>query len=384
LDKLRGISWFCRVVETGSFAGAARSLDVVPSALSKTIAGLERELGFSLMNRSTRHLSLTEEGALYYERCRQLLEDLEQTEVNARDRKLKPRGTLRVGLHPAFRGLVLRSLGRFMDEQPELRVETLLTNSVSDVLEEGLDLLLHIGELADSGLVAQRIAMSRSVVCASPTYIAARGEPRHPLELLQHRVLVYNRHDEASNATWSFVRGEENVVVRVPVRMVSRDGLGVVDAMVGGCGIGKSSEFAVRPLAASKLLTILLPDWRASTKHVHAVWPNSASKASAKSRFFLEFVSSLLRSETSRQLQRPAPHRQEAAEASATGRAGPQDSTQQPAAPVDRARPGDARRQAGEERPGRAAGTGINEAREHGPLPRHRGGRRTSRSVVDR
>ena len=296
MDKLRGISSFCRVVEARSFAGAARSLDVVPSALSKTISGLERELGFSLMNRSTRRMSLTEEGVLYYERCRELLEELEQTEAKARERKLKPRGILRVGLHPAFRGLVLGSLGRFMDDQPDLRIETLMTNSLSAVLEEGLDLLLHMGKLPDSGLVAQRIATSKSIVCASPTYLAAKGEPRHPLDLMRHRALVYNRHDEASNASWSFARGTEKVVVRVPVRMASRDGLGLVDAVLGGCGIGKSSEFAVRQLADSKRLTVLLADWQGSTLPVHAVWPNRGSRASAKSKFFLEFACSLMKS----------------------------------------------------------------------------------------
>ena len=102
MDKLRGISWFCRVGETHSFASAACLVDVVPSALSKTISSLERELGFSLMNRSTQRLSLTDEGLLYYERCRELLEELEQTESKARSGKFKPRGNLRVGLHPAF------------------------------------------------------------------------------------------------------------------------------------------------------------------------------------------------------------------------------------------------------------------------------------------
>lgn len=296
MDKLRGISSFCRVVETHSFASAARSLDVVPSALSKTISSLERELGFLLMNRSTRRMSLTAEGLLYYERCRDLLEELERTEGKARNLKLKPRGTLRVGLHPAFRGLVLRSLGPFMDEQPDLRIETLMTNSPSAVLEEGLDLLLHMGDLPDSGLVAQRIAISRGIVCAAPTYLATRGEPRHPLDLTEHRALIYNRHDETSNACWSFVRGDEKIVVRVPVRMVSRDGLGLVDAMIGGAGIGRSSEFAVRHLVASRLLTILFADWQGRTQPVHAVWPNSGSRASAKSKLFLEFACSLMKS----------------------------------------------------------------------------------------
>lgn len=294
---MRGISWFCRVVEARSYAAAARSLDVVPSALSKTISGLERELGFALLHRSTRRLSLTQDGALYYERCRVLLQDLGEMEARAREGKLKPRGTLRVGLHPALQGLILRSLGPFLDNQPDLRVETVLTNSLPAVVEEGLDLLIHIGELPDSGLVSQRIAVSRNVVCASPSYLAVRGEPCHPLELVHHRALIYNRHDEASNAKWSFARGDENVVIEVPVQLASRDGLGLVDAMLGGCGIGRPSEFPVRRLVASNQLRILLTDWQTRTLPVQAVWPTNAARSSAKARLFLEFAASLLQLE---------------------------------------------------------------------------------------
>ena len=171
-----------------------------------------------------------------------------------------------------------------------------MTNSPSAVLEEGLDLLLHMEELPDSGLVAQRVAISRSIVCAAPTYLATRGEPRHPRDLIEHRALIYNRHDEASNTSWSFVRGIEKVVVKVPVRMASRDGLGLVDAMVGVGGIGRISEFAAGHLAASKLLTTLFADWQGSLLPVHAVWPNSGSRASAKSKLFLEFACSLMKS----------------------------------------------------------------------------------------
>lgn len=295
VDKMRGISWFCRVVEAHSFVAAARTLDVVPSALSKTITALERDVGFALMNRSTRRLSLTQDGALYYERCRVLLQELAEAESMAREGKLKPQGMLRVGLHPALQGLILRALGPFLDDQPELKVETKLTNSLSAVLEEGLDLLLHIGELPDSGLISQRIAISRNVVCASPSYLAVRGEPRHPLDLAQHRALIYKRHDEASNAKWTFTRGSETVVIEVPVQLASRDGLGLVDAMVGGCGIGRPSEFPVRRLVASNLLQILLAEWEGRTLPVQAVWPTNAARVSAKSRLFLEFATSLMR-----------------------------------------------------------------------------------------
>jgi LysR family transcriptional regulator for bpeEF and oprC len=204
---------------------------------------------------------------------------------------------LRVGLHPALRGLVLRTLGPFLDDHPELRVETLLTNSLSAVVEEGLDLLLHIGELPDSGLIAQRIAVSKHLVCASPGYLARRGEPRHPQDLVRHRALLYQRHDEASNVSWAFTRGHERVAIEVPVQLAARDGVGMVDAMLGGCGIGRLSEFAVRRLVALNQLRIVLTEWETGTVPVQAVWPTGSARMTAKSRLFLEFVTSLLEGE---------------------------------------------------------------------------------------
>jgi LysR family transcriptional regulator for bpeEF and oprC len=297
VDKMRGISWFCRVVEAGSFVAAARSIDVVPSALSKTLAALERELGFPLLHRSTRRLALTEEGAIYYDRCRMLLVDLEETEASARDGKQKPRGMLRVGLHPAFRGLTLRALGKLLDDQPDLRIETVITNSISAVLEERLDLLIHVGELASCGMISQRIADSKSVVCASPAYLAARGEPRHPRDLVHHRALVFNRQDEAPNAKWAFARDDERLVIEVPVRLTSRDGVGLIDAMVGGCGIGRTSEFPVRQFVDSNVLKVLLPGWEGRTLPVHAVWPSNGARMSAKTQVFLEFARNLMKTE---------------------------------------------------------------------------------------
>jgi|KBSMisStaDraftv2_1062788.scaffolds.fasta_scaffold19024_5 LysR family transcriptional regulator, regulator for bpeEF and oprC len=294
---MRGISWFCRIVEAGSFAAAARSVDVVPSALSKTVSALERELGFPLLSRSTHSLSLTREGALYYERCRVLLQVLGETEAKARRGRLSARGMLRVGLHPALRSLVLNSLGPFLDDQPELRVETIFTNSPSAIVQEGLDLLIHFGELPNSGLIAQRIALSRSVVCASPSYLALRGEPLHPQDLVRHRALIYQRHDEESNARWVFARGDERVEVEVPVQLASRDGLGLVDAILGGCGIGRASEFPIRPFVALNQLRLLLTDWEGRAKPVQVVWPTNAARMAAKSRLFLEFVASRLKGE---------------------------------------------------------------------------------------
>src|SRR5579864_6722198 len=175
MDKLRGISYFCRAVELKSFAAAARSLESDPSRVSKVIAALESDLGLRLFNRSTRHLSLSQEGTAYYERCRQLLLDLEEAESTARDGVARPTGALRVGFHPAFRHLIFREIGTFLDANSSLRIETTIANSPAVLLGEGLDLVVRIGRLEDSSLVARLLGWARFVVCASPGYLQRFG-----------------------------------------------------------------------------------------------------------------------------------------------------------------------------------------------------------------
>jgi LysR family transcriptional regulator, regulator for bpeEF and oprC len=253
MDKLRAMRFFCRAVESGSFAAAAAAMDVVPSALSKTIAALEHDIGFRLINRSTRRMSLSNEGSAYYAKCRAVLQQIEEMEARNRNGRLQLRGTLRIGMHPALRELLLSRLGRFVDDHVELKVETDVTNSASAVLERGLDVLLHIGALADSNLVVRRLAWVRPVVCASPAYVQARGVPQHPDDLATHSAVIYGRADEASNTPWIFRRGGKTHRVRVPVRLVARDGIGLTDAVASGCGMaGHSTSLSVACCTAAR------------------------------------------------------------------------------------------------------------------------------------
>ena len=295
MDKLRAITFFCRTVEAKSFVAAAQSLDVVPSALSKVIAGLERELGFKLIHRSTRRLALSDEGQAYYDQCRQLLQDLENAEVSARKGSLRAQGTLRIGIHPALRVLVLRRFGQYLDSNPAVRVETVTTNSASAVLDDGLDVVIRIGRLEDSTLVARKIGSTSFVACAAPSYLAARGEPARPEDLAQHRAIVYGRRDEEPNTRWEFVNGKERRTVHVPVHLVSRDGIGLVDAAVGACGIARPFEFAARHLLDRRDLKAILPGWSSDRLPVHAILPPNTRGVTAKVRAFLDFCEPLLR-----------------------------------------------------------------------------------------
>lgn len=295
MDKLRGITFFCRTVEAKSFAAAAQSLDVVPSALSKTIAALERQVGFTLFNRSTRRLALTVEGAAYYRACRQLLAELEETEARARGGHVHPRGTLRVGMHPALRALVFPELTKLIEAHPDLNVETVITNSPTAVLDSGLDVVLRIGEAADSTLIARRVGWASFVLCASPDYIRRRGAPSCPRDLERHEAIIYARPDEEPNTAWTFTRGTEREVVNVRVRMIARDGIGLIDAGVGGAGVLRPYETAARRQLADGQLQLLLPDWSSRREPIYATFPNSR-QVPAKVRAFVDFAEALLTS----------------------------------------------------------------------------------------
>lgn len=293
MDKLRAMRFFCRVTEARSFAAAAQSLEVVPSAMSKVVAGLEHDLGFRLMNRSTRGLSLTDEGAVYYEQCRQILQDIEEAEGLGRTGRAAARGTLRIGMHPALRYLTMIGMSRFLQDQPGLKVETITTNSPAAIANEGLDLVLHIGRLADSSLVARPLGHTCSVVCASPAYLAQWSEPFQPADLAQHRAVIYARRDEDPNTRWTFTRGTESCEVDVPVRLVSSDGIGLIDAILGGCGVARPFGVSVDHLLRNGQLRALLRDWSGDRQPISAVLPPHG-RATPKVRLFLDFVAGLL------------------------------------------------------------------------------------------
>jgi LysR family transcriptional regulator for bpeEF and oprC len=184
---------------------------------------------------------------------------------------------------------VLSRLGSFVEAHANIQVETDVTNSASAVLERGLDVVLHIGTLTDSNLVVRRLSWVRPIVCASPAYLKAWGIPRHPDDLTKHRAVIYGRADEQSNTTWTFGRGGKSHRVGVPVRLVVRDGIGVTDAVAGGCGIGRPFDIAidrllcsgkVRPLlqTGTDLATPFRPSClRASGRRKWLLWSTSAA-----------------------------------------------------------------------------------------------------------
>jgi LysR family transcriptional regulator, regulator for bpeEF and oprC len=293
MDKLRAIKFFCRAVEAKSFTAAAQALDVPPSVLSKAISSLEAELRFTVFNRSTRRLSLTEAGTAYYESCRQLILDMEEAEAHARDGTVRATGMLRIGFHPAFRTFLCRRIGEFLAANPSVTLELAITNSPATLLDEGLDVVLRIGEIPNSSFVALDLGSTVLIPCAAPAYLDVWGRPSHPQDLRRHRAIIPGRRDEDPFTRWTFSRHDEQEVVVVPVVAVVRDGIGMVDSALAGVGVAQIYDVVAQHCIVDGSLEPLLKDWSYMRQPVYAVIP-SRRNVPAKVRAFVHFARSLV------------------------------------------------------------------------------------------
>jgi len=289
IDKLRAIAYFVRTVEAGSFAAAARQSDISPSALSKALSALEKDIGFTLFSRSTRKLVLTEDGKAYAECCREVLLRLEDTELTARRGLVRSHGTLKFGVHPAARFALLPRLDGFLAQHPDLKLEMISSNSASSLLDKGLDVVLSIGALPSSNLVATRLGWAQFVICASPAYLARRGVPQDPDALAGHDAIVYTMPDEEPATRWELQRDDQRRVVTPLMRLSVRDGAGAIDAAINGCGLARPYELAVRPALQSGVLRRVLPDWESPRQPIYAVVSNSRRQP-AKVKDFIAFA----------------------------------------------------------------------------------------------
>jgi DNA-binding transcriptional LysR family regulator len=296
MDKLRAIKFFCRVAERKSFADAAHDLDVVPSVLSKTIAALENDIEFRLFNRTTRRVSLTEEGALYYDRCKRLVVELDETELLTRNGTGRPVGRLSAGLHPSINRILMCRINEFLAEYPDVTVETTTTSLSSTLIEDRLDVLIALGDLPNSNFGMQKLGTTRFVLVAAPRYLRSNAGPQAPTDLGNHTVIVSARRDSPSFVHWTLSRGNKRETVYAPARMICREGVHMHEACLSGAGISRMVELSVRPYLASGDLQLVLADWSFSALPIYAIFPNRKS-VPAKVRVFVDFVRKVLKQE---------------------------------------------------------------------------------------
>lgn len=293
MDKLALMRTFRRVVERGSFAGAARDLGLSNAAVSKHVAELERVLGAPLLSRTTRRLSVTEAGQGYHARCVRILDDIEEAEIAVSALQAAPRGVLRLNAPMSF-GLrhVSPLLPAFMARFPDVRVDVVMTDRVVGVVEEGFDVALRIrAELPDSSLIARRLATVRRILCAAPGYLEAHGHPASPDDLPAHRCLLYSQIERSD--VWALNGPDGKGSVQVPGIMKADSSLVLRDALLAGMGITLIPALLVEDDLAAGRLARVLPDHEGEPRTLFAVYP-PGRQLSPKTRAFVDFLAERL------------------------------------------------------------------------------------------
>ena len=289
MDTLTGMDLFVRAVDTGSFSETARTMNLTPSAVSKQIARLEDRLGVRLFNRTTRRLAPTEEGRAYYERCRQILADVEEAEASVSQLNATPRGVLRVNMPIVFgRRHVVPALSDFLARYPDVHLDVTMTDQFVDPIAEGVDMLIRVGELKDSSLIARKLAGSRRVVIAAPSYWKKHGEPVLPTDLTRHNCLTYAY--LATGNDWRMT-GPDGIkhVVAVTGNFAANNGEALMAAALDGVGVALLPTWMVGPELQSGELTEVLGEYTLPEPSVHAIYP-PGRHLSAKVRAFVDFL----------------------------------------------------------------------------------------------
>jgi len=290
MDKLTSMRTFCGVAKEGSFSTASRLLGVSTAMVSKHIKRLEDDLGVRLLNRSTRHCSLTEAGAEYYNRCQRLLGYLEEAEASVKNLSEEVRGTLKLSAPSTFgTQYLVPAIVAYKQRHPNLAFNLRLSPQMPDLLEGGFDLAIHAGgtRLDDSDLVARKLGSFRLAVCASRRYLERNGWPRHPEDLRHHNCLVFQ--NDIATDNWMFRREDNELGVQVRGDLYSNQGNALRVAAKGHLGIVRLPDYLVQEDIHQGRLVEILQDYQSPPRAVHALYPHRRLLP-AKVRSFVDFL----------------------------------------------------------------------------------------------
>lgn len=287
-DPLEGMNVFAAVVDAESFTGAARALRLSKGAVSLQIQKLEDRLGVRLLNRTTRRLSLTDEGRAFYEHCRRILDEAREA-VDALDSLgAAPRGVLRINAPMSFGTLHLGpAVADFMQMYPDIQIDLVLNDRLVDVVEDGFDMAIRISRMPDSSLIARRLAPCRLVLLASPNYWNKHGRPSHPSDLKNHDALIYHYLPEPD--TWTFKGPDGRFSVTVSGRMRANNGEVLLEAAKHGQGVYLTPTFFCCGEIQSGELEVALADFEDDPISVYAVYPHRRH-LSPRVRAFVDFL----------------------------------------------------------------------------------------------
>lgn len=273
MDKLQAMQTFVAVVDAGSFVGAMDATGLSKPAVSRQVADLERLLGSRLLHRTTRRLSLTEEGRRYYERCKEVFAVIGEAESEAGQQVRQAQGRLRVGAPQDFGVEYLAPLwGRFLERHPDVELDVVLSDRVMDLVEEGYDLVVRIGHIPNSSLVGRTLAQTRMLICASPAYLAAGRPIDTPADLGWHDVVAY-RYLSTGDAWHLHAVNGSQTTVRVQPRVHTSSGATCRALAVAGRGIILQPDFLVSRELRSGALVRVLPDWHGGAMTIQALYP---------------------------------------------------------------------------------------------------------------
>ena len=288
MAELIDMALFVHAVQAGSLSAAGRQLGVSPAVASKRLARLESQLGVRLLQRNSRSLSPTDEGALYFERCQAILSDVADAETLLAQGRIEPHGTLRVSATTALgRRWVGPVAAQFSAKYREVTVKLSLTEQIVDVVNAGLDCAVRVGTVPDSRLIARKLADNRRVVCATPGYLRRHGRPKVPSDLQHHNCIILTTADNAVSTEWGFAGPEGELQLPVSGRLVTDNGQQAHDWMLAGHGLARRSLWDVASDLAEGRLVEVLGSWSQVDAPISVVYP-SRRFLPAKTRLFID------------------------------------------------------------------------------------------------
>lgn len=276
MSGLQGMVAFAQAVRQRSFAGAARELGLTPSAVAKSVARLEADLGVRLLHRTTRQVTLTSDGHALYERCRRIVDEIESLRAEAQAARAEPSGILRLNAPTTFgKKVLVPLLAQLVARFPQLELDLTLSDRYEDIVRGGFDAAVRVGHLADSTLIAHRFAAQQMLVCASPRYLAQHGKPRAPADLAAHRCLLFRMPSTGRARSWEFVVARQAVTFVPDAVVTMDDGEALVAAAAAGLGLTQVPHYmAQEDLAAGRLVEVLTA-FRVPPMPISLVYPSS-------------------------------------------------------------------------------------------------------------
>ncbi|MDK4740797.1 LysR family transcriptional regulator [Rhizobium sp. CNPSo 3464] len=291
---LNGVSVLAAVVEGGSFVRAAEVLGLTPSGVSRAVSRLEARIGVRLLDRTTRALRLTDDGARFYEQMVPLLGGIEEAATTVAGVAQSVRGRLRINVDPYFSRLILAPrLGAFLDRYPELQIEILTRNEIGDLVADGIDVALRFGEPPQTSLIARLLLETRVITVAAPAYIERYGRPKTPADVANHLCIHYQDPRTGRAFEWEFRRGRKVIPVETRGRILVNDAGTTLGTCLAGLGIAQVFTLGIADFLERGELVDLFPDWKDELYPLYAFYP-SRHHVPAKVRAFIDFCVDIL------------------------------------------------------------------------------------------